>query len=468
MAEKESSQANPEENSTSRIPVIVTLAALALLGILWYLSSAVDSGDEKLAAGLKVAFLLSQVVVISIVIWQACDPFADAAQWIGKVFHLPGSVRGATLDAVASSLPELFTGVFFVILAVDVGGTAAERAQQASDGYGPAVATCAGSAVYNMILIPAFCALVISFKRKKRPTIDVEPEVVRRDGTWFIGCEVLLIVFLFLPAMYWWMGAVFMGLYCVYVYTLLIHARAHRRAVKAVKAHMADAGNLHETDHVIDHLEKQGIKATADMVEQHRVTEGDDEDDDSAGVLFGWFSVPMNHLTVWMVILLSTAVAAAACYWLVEVTKETAVASGNLVGQPVPVFFVAVILAAAASSVPDTFLAIGAALRGDDSGAVSNAFGSNIFDICISLSVPLVVASAMLGWQPVALTQGGEPLEGLVDLRVLLVSLTVITLMIMWHKRQLTRRKALVLCGLYAIFVSYAVAGSLGYTIFDW
>ena len=128
----------------------------------------------------------------------------------------------------------------------------------------------------------------------------------------------------------------------------------------------------------------------------------------------------------------------------------------------VPTFFVAVILAAAASSVPDTFLAIAAARRGDDSGAVSNAFGSNIFDICICLSIPLLVNSWLTGWNPVSLLQDGRPIPGLVGLRVLLVVLTVVNLAIMWHNRQITRTKAFVMCGLYVLFVVYAVIGSMG------
>ena len=56
-------------------------------------------------------------------------------------------------------------------------------------------------------------------------------------------------------------------------------------------------------------------------------------------------------------------------------------------------------------------------------------------------------------------------MPGLVGIRVLLLVLTVVTLLVMWHNQQLTRRKAYVLCTLYAMFVAYAVAGSLGYTM---
>jgi hypothetical protein len=56
-----------------------------------------------------------------------------------------------------------------------------------------------------------------------------------------------------------------------------------------------------------------------------------------------------------------------------------------------------------------------------------------------------------------------EPIAGLVDLRILLATLTVITLRIMWRNRQRTRDKALAPCGLYALFIAYAVAVSLGF-----
>jgi Ca2+/Na+ antiporter len=129
----------------------------------------------------------------------------------------------------------------------------------------------------------------------------------------------------------------------------------------------------------------------------------------------------------------------------------------------IPTFFVAVILAAAVSSVPDTFISIGAAMRGDDSGAVANAFGSNIFDICICLSVPLLVNSYLTGWGPVSMMQNGEPMPGIAGLRILLCILTLLTLGILWHKRQITRGKAYVLVALYLVFVGYAVCGSLGW-----
>jgi hypothetical protein len=64
--------------------------------------------------------------------------------------------------------------------------------------------------------------------------------------------------------------------------------------------------------------------------------------------------------------------------------------------------------------------------------------------------------------------QDGKPMAGLVGLRFLLWVLTLITLAIIWHKRQVTRAKGLILCGLYGVFIAYAVLGSLGIRLFGY
>jgi Ca2+/Na+ antiporter len=416
--------------------------------------------------GWRLAFLLAETGVISIVLWQACDPFAEAAQWIGKVFHLPGSVRGATLDAVASSMPEFFSGIFFVLVAIlAVGGDRSALSEAAGEGYGATIATCAGSAIYNMIVIPAACALVIAFTRRSRPRIDVERPVLSRDGLFYVACVGLLLGFLCYNQMAWWMALVLLALYGFYILVLFHDARAYRRVFPATRGLLDETGLDADPKHVAAALAERGIRVKPKMVVriQDALRHGKRDPDpngekvaDRARLLFGFVSLPLNGLTVWLVILGSTTIAAAACYFLVTAVLETATL------LDVPAFFVAVILAAAASSVPDTLLSIGASRRGDDSGAVSNAFGSNIFDICVCLSVPLLISCYLNDWRPITLLQDGKPMVGLLGLQGLLLVLTLITLLIIWHKRQVTLFKAVILCGLYAVFIAYAVLGSLG------
>ena len=459
MAENHDAQTPDESAESPRVALMVTAASLLALAVSGGLLYAMPDTPF-----IKVPFLLMQVVVISLLIWQACDPFADAAQWIGTTLRVPGSVRGATLDAIASSMPELFSGIFFVVVAVVAldSSDVAAKAEAAAEGYGSTIATCAGSAIYNMILIPAVCALTIAFSRPKRPTIDVEPEVISRDGLWFMGCEGVLLFFLFQSSLHWWMAVTLLVLYVIYIFHLYRDARAHQRAMDAIHAHLGDVSGEVPTETIVDTLKADGIRATPVLVDSIRgELAGEDEEEDepdSAGLLYGMAEIPLNHLSAWAVIGVSTVIAAVACYWLVEVTNETAHE------LQVPPFFVAVILAAAASSVPDTFLSLGSAKRGDDSGAVSNAFGSNIFDICICLAIPLLVSIYLNGWNPISLVNAdGEPMEGLFGLRILLFVFSLVTLLIMWHNRQLTRNKALILCVMYLIFIGYAVMGSLGF-----
>lgn len=459
-----------ENSEFPTIAVLVTaVSAFVCLisGLIWYLA-----GDPFSA----IVCLISQTVLVSIVIWQACDPFADAAEHIGHVLKLPGSVRGATLDAIASSMPELFTGIIFVILAVLYGREGVDLQEASGEGFALVIATCAGSAVYNMILIPAICAIFISYYRPSRPTIDVEYRVIVRDGAWFVLMEILLIVFLLQQRIEWWMGVVFLLGYAAYVTVLYFDARRFQKQVSLIEGWIA--GGMSGPEALSAYAES-GKKVSRDLRRRFETvssssknevlgamkgeigekdsvgpegTQEADEEPDTAEVCFGIFPIRLNLLTSWLIIAIATVFAATACYWLVEITQVTAEK------LHVPVFFVAVILAAAASSVPDTFLSVGSAKRGDDDGAVSNAFGSNIFDISICISIPLLVASYLNNWEPIVFAESAS----IVSLQVMLAILTVITLSVIAHKLQLTRRKAYFLVSLYVVFIVYAVVGSLG------
>ena len=145
----------PEDNSNKPRKKLnpsfrIFVAALGLTLVFFIVSNQYSSWL------IELGFILAACAAISILIAEACDPFADAAQWVGIRLRLPPSVRGATLDAVASSMPELFTGLFFVTIALF--GTQDDQSQMlaSAEGYGSTVATCAGSSIYNLILIPIF------------------------------------------------------------------------------------------------------------------------------------------------------------------------------------------------------------------------------------------------------------------------------------------------------------------------
>jgi len=315
---------------------------------------------------------LSLVVFLSLIIHRVCGPFSDASHYLGR--NIPGSIRGATIDAIASSTPELFTTLFFLILYNE---------------YESGVATCAGSAVYNMIVIPAICALLVT-------RINIQKEVIWRDGLYFVISEIVLIIFLTSGVLEWWMGLSFLGMYCIYLLWLYIDARRQKQEVSA------------SYQEEIVRLTKQYTTSKA-----------------------------------WLTVIVTTCVVAVCCYSLVRSVLGIAFELG------VAPYLVAVILAAAATSLPDTFFSINSIRKGDHGGAISNAFGSNIFDINVTLGLPVLIY---------CLQYGSFTLHPVVaELRFLLLSLTIPTLAMMVYKYRLTRRKAVIMLFLYLVFLGYAV-----------
>ena len=402
------------DNPTFHRTPLVLLIVTALAAVIFYM------GRSTMGWWSDLGFIISLATAISIVISEACDPFSDAAQWVGHRLQLPGSVRGATLDAIASSMPELFTGLFFVTVALAGDMSDADRLTAGSEGYGSTIATCAGSSIYNLILIPALCAIMVSYKRPDRPTILIESDVLYRDGAWTFCVQAGLLVFLCQRELTWHMGVAAIVAYFAYVVHLYISTRRFQSKI-----------------------------ASGQQIQ--------DESEDSASVFFGRFDVQLQWPSAITILVIATTIAATSCYFLVELTNFSAHRMG------VPPFFVAVILTAAVSSVPDTFLSLNSARRGDDSGAVSNVFGSNIFDVCIGMSIPLLVYCYLNDWQPVQLVGPDEStMAGVVGLRVFLFALTSVSLGIMWRRREVSRTSGWILCGLYGLFTAYAVLGGLG------
>ena len=88
--------------------------------------------------------ILIPLLIISfccLVIWKACDGFETSSEYLGR--NLTDGVRGATINAISSSMPELFSTIFFLICLKD------------TEGFSGGIGTTAGSAIFNAMIIPA-------------------------------------------------------------------------------------------------------------------------------------------------------------------------------------------------------------------------------------------------------------------------------------------------------------------------
>ena len=331
------------------------------------------------------------VGVAMYVIKFACDSFEGASDHLGKkVYKMKPGIRGATIEAIASSLPELFTTLFLLFLYHD------------TDGFSAGIATCAGSAVFNAAVIPAVCIIAVTTKGVNGEVISsvsLGQNTLLRDGFFFVLAEVALIVFLGNTALAWWMGAALIGIYVIYFGVLL----------------RGMGGGGDEDDDDDDEDEDEDEDETETGFFGHLITF------DYNQIFFG--GKEFTKSSSWTVLIFATATIGGACYFLAEAVIHSADALG------VPAYFTAVILGAAATSVPDTFISYKDAMKGDYDDAVSNAVGSNIFDICVALGLPLL-AYCLYNGSEIALTGGAAGSGAAVqDLRIILVGATIIILL---------------------------------------
>ena len=358
--------------------VIMALAILYLVGLkIW-----------------PVSFLLwvSLIVFASIAIWRAGDFFQPAADYVQEKHKLPESIKAAVIDAIASSFPEFCVAVIAVILLgrAEVG-----------------ISSIVGSALYNVLIIPAAAGLVAKGPMK------IGKEVVWRDSLMYFGVVILLLVALLAFPNAWGLGvaALFILAYVGYIFWLNIDYRKHKRNL------------AHEDTDV-------SVSEDADASDEGEESELEIRDESHA----------------WKWILGMMLVMGLASHILVEASIQL----GDLLG--IDAVIMGFIVIAAGTSVPDTVLSVLSAKRGNYDAAISNVFGSNIFDICICLSVPILLALVLTGAvTPVNLPQ--------IELVYMLVGATALAIYLFWSDNYtLTKTKSTIMFGIYLLIILVAMA----------
>ena len=107
------------------------------------------------------------IVIAMLVIWRASDGFETSSDYLGR--NLSDGVRGATINAIGSSMPELFT-TFIGLVAL-----------KEADAFAFGIGTTAGSAIFNAMIIPAVVIIAVIMKGMTRK-VEVSPKVILRDG----------------------------------------------------------------------------------------------------------------------------------------------------------------------------------------------------------------------------------------------------------------------------------------------
>jgi Ca2+/Na+ antiporter len=323
------------------------------------------------------------ILFSSIVIWFASETIAKVSDVIGRGWSK--GVRGATINAVSSSLPELFAVGFFLVVLGD------------SDGFVFGLATMAGSSIFNALVIPMVMGVIaITHLKDKAPYHD--RSIIVRDGLWLVACQLIVFAFIRYGSIGSWAGFALLIVYSLYVYSLN----------KVRKSAGED----------IPPLPKR-IRRKA-----------------------------YRNLSIAIVVV------GVACYGLVE----ACVLLGTGMGWSIPVL--GLLVAASATSVPDTFLSARDAWRGKPDDGISNALGSNIFDLCVALGLPVLLYGLLHG--PINFTP--ETIQGLTVLWIGVMSLTLISITCMLTDRKLGILQVIAMGVSYAVFAAFVLKGgfSLG------
>ena len=328
---------------------------------------------------------ISLIMISTIIIWRAGDFFSPAATYIQNKHDIPQSIKAAVIDAIASSFPEFCVAVIAVIM---IG-----RAEVG-------IASIVGSALYNVLVIPAAAGLVAA-----SPMV-ISKEVVWRDNLYYLGVTLLLGAMLWLFPNEWGAGVAVLFLLAYLGYVFLLH-----KDFKKAKKQNSDS-------------------------QEHDILEIKTEDEDELELT--------SEKKAWMWIAGMMIVMGGASHLLVE----SSLALGDLLG--IDGVIMGFVVIAAGTSVPDTALSVISAKKGHYDAAVSNVFGSNIFDICICLSVPILLALAMSG-EPTAIDL---PQLGLIWS---LIGATFIAAYLFWSNNYtLTKAKAGMMGMIYLLIILVA------------
>jgi|TARA_B110001469_G_C9640785_1_gene322280 Ca2+/Na+ antiporter len=358
---------------------------------------------------MEILLALGLILISCLIIWKASDGFEAASEYLGR--NMSEGVRGATINAIGSSMPELFTTIFFLLYMSD------------TDGFSGGIGTTAGSAIFNGMIIPAVVIFVVLISGIAK-SINVSKKVILRDGLFLIGAEIILIFLISGTTLNWWHGLVLMLTYAVYMTYMLTSMK---------KMDNNDDGE----------------------------DDGDDDDNSEVGVMKGLLTLNLEAVFIrnnkiatnnsWTLLLVSMAVIGSACLLLVFSCEMI----GDSLG--IHIMFISVVLASAATSVPDTIISMRDAKKGNYNDAIANALGSNIFDICFALGFPLFLYCIIYG----PINMDPETLEFTSQLRILLLFFTIIAFFIYYIGSKMGKAKAFLLIGIYLLFTLYIIGASI-------
>lgn len=322
---------------------------------------------------ISLVFWTVVAIIATGILWKGSDWLEHASEGLSTYYELPDIVQGALVVAIGSSFPELSTVVISTLLHGE---------------FELGVSAIVGSAIFNILIIPAAAGLVA-----KNPLKSNRDLVYKEAQFYIISVAVLIITFSF--------AAIF----------------------NPVTG--GEGAILGEMDRLLALLPLLLYGFYIFM--QYQDTMDYEPAIDASDI---------NPLKQWGMLGASLVVILIG----VELLVQAAINFGDILGTPSFLWGISVV--AAGTSIPDAFVSIQKARKGDAVTSLANVLGSNIFDllVCIPAGV-LITGTAVINFSMAA------PLMGALTLGTLLLFSFMRTDMI------LGRNESIVLIVLYALFL---------------
>ena len=157
----------------------------------------------------------------------------------------------------------------------------------------------------------------------------------------------------------------------------------------------------------------------------------------------------VNGKRAWATLSIAMLFMGISCLFLVHLCEEL----GTL--WNLPILVIALVIAASATSVPDLFISVRDAKKGNTADALSNALGSNIFDICFALGLPIFLYVLFNDNGVLYAFTHKEEWAFSILLRWVLILLTVPAIFLLILPSLSLRQKSIGLATLYGLFLLF-------------
>ncbi|MGB0757282.1 MAG: calcium/sodium antiporter [Patescibacteria group bacterium] len=340
--------------------------------------------------------LIVVIVATLVVMSRVVDGyFVPALEAIAEKWKLSYEAAGATLMAMGSSAPELFVALIAIL--------------KPGDHEAIGVGAIVGSALFNILVIIGISAMV------QRAVVSWQPVI--RDSFFYIAA-VGILLFTFQDGVITLVEAVgYVLVYIVYVIAVLHWQRLFGYEDKVTEVE----SSKEEGNHFVDRVYKQ-IDAVADRV----------------------FLSKTYHYTNFFIAIVFIALLS---WMLVEAAIEIA----HILD--IPEVIIALTVIAIGTSISDLLSSVAAARRGRGGMAISNAIGSNIFDILIGLGLPWLILLAFSGGDILQIDRTNL----LSSIFLLFATVLVILFLLLMRRWEIGRRTGVFLVALYVAYLVWVV-----------